>query len=551
MGFRYGYTQGIAIGTRIDLTGALQLSSATGQFAQLFVPDYYIPPTNGKIKVVFHLHSASWAAEDQVYKSETNAVLFNIHLGGFSSSYQVYFSDTSKFQQCLDTILTRLSFNNIISNPTLEKLTITSFSAGYAGLREVLKTPVYYQLVDAVLLADGLHSSSNPSTMKIQMTDFLGFAKDAAERKKVMILTHSSIVTYGYQNTTQTAQYLVDSMAGQFISFINTDAIGSQYRRFDMGLVFIRGYNGMTATDHLNHLYAMDLSLKQIDTILDTLTTDECVPPQILFSNHVGPTSAILNWTMVDDALGYIIKGKRKAGTNWKTVQITGGLTSQKSVAGLKNNTTYVWNIQALCDTNSTLSEVSIFDTFSTGCQAPDSIWAEVLSPTTVQLNWTDCAEAAHYYIKTRKFGNATINVTQVPANNTSHILWGLLPNIQYEWTLQTICDQQNGWKSLHAPISSFNTSSNKMMPVETAVYVSKPEIYYSQTMSEIIIHLLSPEKYREVKIFTTSGHLLTTQQTLGCSQVKVLKDKLSVGICIFNIVGEQTPVIQKIVIPR
>ena len=108
MGFRYGYTQGIAIGTRIDLTGALQLSSATGQFAQLFVPDYYIPPTNGKIKVVFHLHSASWAAEDQVYKSETNAVLFNIHLGGFSSSYQVNFSSVGLEMMLLNDSLVRI-----------------------------------------------------------------------------------------------------------------------------------------------------------------------------------------------------------------------------------------------------------------------------------------------------------------------------------------------------------------------------------------------------------------------------------------------------------
>ena len=74
----------------------LSLDVDAGQFAQLFIPDYFSAPQEGSFLLVFHLLSASWAAEDDVYKSNTNAVLFNIYLGGFSSSYKYYFPKQRK-----------------------------------------------------------------------------------------------------------------------------------------------------------------------------------------------------------------------------------------------------------------------------------------------------------------------------------------------------------------------------------------------------------------------------------------------------------------------
>ncbi|NOX90140.1 MAG: hypothetical protein GXO77_14065, partial [Calditrichaeota bacterium] len=94
--------QGVGKGQRIDLTSSLSLDTGQGQFAQLFIPDYYNAPQDGKITLVFHLHSASWAAEDEVYRAKAEAVLFNIHLGGLSSPYKNYFSDQTKFRKILN-----------------------------------------------------------------------------------------------------------------------------------------------------------------------------------------------------------------------------------------------------------------------------------------------------------------------------------------------------------------------------------------------------------------------------------------------------------------
>ncbi|MBU2444413.1 MAG: T9SS type A sorting domain-containing protein [Bacteroidetes bacterium] len=266
------YAQGVGIGTRIDLTSKLSLTS--GQFAQLFIPDYYVRPVNDSIILVFHFHSASWAAEDQIYKARANAILFNIHLGSLSSPYQNYFTTQTNFQKILDTCLSVIKTNGIMANPKIKKLILTSFSAGYAGLREILKSPAYYDKIDVINLADGLHSNSDPGTMAVQMKDFLQFAKDSRDKKKIMIMTHSSIPTSGYQSTTQTANYLISGIGSTRVTYSSFDGIGNQTSKCDTGSFRLKGYTGQTADDHMKHLYAMNKMLEQAINIMNSTSTD-------------------------------------------------------------------------------------------------------------------------------------------------------------------------------------------------------------------------------------------------------------------------------------
>lgn len=263
------------VGTRIDLTSKLNLNNGTtGQFAQLFLPDYFVAASDGNFTLVFHLHSASWAAENEVYRSHVNAVLFNIHLGGFSSSYQSYFATPSNFQHILDTVVAVLRANNIIADPQIRRLIVTSFSAGYAGVREIFKSLSYYNRINALTLADGLHCNSDSATMRIQMQDFLRFARDARDRRKVFLLTHSSITTSGYENTTQTATYLINNIGATRQPFSAADSIGTQSSRCDTGHFHLKGYLGTTATDHLKHLYGMHLMLGRAINLLDSVATE-------------------------------------------------------------------------------------------------------------------------------------------------------------------------------------------------------------------------------------------------------------------------------------
>jgi len=278
--FTFCSSQGTGVGQRIDLTSKLNLGS--GQFAQLFIPDYFSPADDGNFTLVFHLHSASWAAEDEVYKSGVNTILFNIHLGGFSSSYQNYFNDQSKFQTIMDLVKSELESNQIITQPEISKLIVTSFSAGYAGVREMFKNIDYYKQIDALTLADGLHSSSNSSLMQDQMKDFLRFAKDARDLSKIMFITHSQIPTSGYESTTSTANYLINGIGATREEFSVTDEVGTQLTKCDTGFFHLKGYAGETANDHMKHLYGMHLMLK---SALDILEPTSLLNTQGNFSN--------------------------------------------------------------------------------------------------------------------------------------------------------------------------------------------------------------------------------------------------------------------------
>jgi hypothetical protein len=284
------------------LTTELQLNqNTTDQFCQVFVPNYFKAEDNGKFTLVFHLHSASWAAEDEVYKAQTNAVLFNIHLGALSSPYRSYFQDSNKFKLILEKVIAVLQNNNIIANPQIETLVVTSFSAGYAGVREIFKTQAYYDQIKALALADGLHCNSDPISKEQQLKDFLRYARDARDRKKIMLLTHSEIPTSGYESTTQTANYLINGIGAHRIAVNAVDEIGIQKSACDTGYFHLKGYAGETASDHLKHLYAMNLMLEKIIQILSQTTVDlndKIIKPEqsILICNYPNPFNAVTNF---------------------------------------------------------------------------------------------------------------------------------------------------------------------------------------------------------------------------------------------------------------
>jgi hypothetical protein len=268
-------SQGSSVGTRIDLRKTLALNEERGsQFAQLFIPDYYQVPPDGGIVLVIHFHSASRAAEDEVYRSRANAILFSIHLGAFSTPYRVFFSEPLGFQAILDTVIAVLDSRNIVPSASVRTLILTSFSAGYAGVREILRASSSYSRVDALLLADGLHADSDSSAMVAQMAGFARFAVDARDRKKVFLLTHSDIQTTGYRSTTQTADYLLDVLGVRRRPVEASDEIGLQTSACDTGYFHLRGYAGMTAPDHMKHLYSMHRMVSETLTILHRETSD-------------------------------------------------------------------------------------------------------------------------------------------------------------------------------------------------------------------------------------------------------------------------------------
>ncbi len=176
-------------------------------------------PGEKPYRLFVHLHGSSKVVIENFNKVGVNGILISLQLGSLSSPYRIAFSDQNYFQTVIDTTL--IILRDSIAGfewKDYERLYITSFSAGYGGVREILKNEKYYDRINAVILSDGLHTdyisdidSTNecklPNLLLLQ--DFLRFTKDAVKGKKEFIVTHSEIFHGSYSSTTECSNYLL------------------------------------------------------------------------------------------------------------------------------------------------------------------------------------------------------------------------------------------------------------------------------------------------------------------------------------------------------
>jgi hypothetical protein len=239
--------------------------------AKLLIPSNFMADKE-KITIVIHLHSKPEFVQNLYLQTNLPYPLITFQLGMLSGPYRLGFSDTNFL------LTTLIEATDIIEKEYLIKvdfskldIVLTSFSAGYGGIREILKSPFYFNLISAIILLDGLHTDYLIDNQRIlvnpdQMKDFLRFARAAVKFKKQFIITHSEIIPDGYSSTTETAQYLIDSTFTEkvFTERKWSDDLVQKYYAFN-GNFRVFGFYGNTAKDHMQHLYNLPQFLKLIN----------------------------------------------------------------------------------------------------------------------------------------------------------------------------------------------------------------------------------------------------------------------------------------------
>ncbi|MFN4111497.1 MAG: hypothetical protein ACK4G1_04435 [Ignavibacteria bacterium] len=224
------------------------------------------------INLFVHLHGKASVVQSAFLKSNIDGFLITIHLGMFSGSYRKAFSDSNFFETILNETLNKLKDETEfeVFNKEL-KIFLASFSAGYGGIREILNYEKYYNMINGILLLDGLHTDyieteKGKYVNPIQMNNFLRFARDAVVFKKQFIITHSEIIPEGYSSTTETAQYLLDSTGTEkiFAERVFDDSFIQKCYAFN-GNFRVFGFYGDKAQDHMRHLYNIDKFLRMFD----------------------------------------------------------------------------------------------------------------------------------------------------------------------------------------------------------------------------------------------------------------------------------------------
>jgi len=195
----------------------------TGKFhtitdGELFVPDFF-QPTSRRFSIIVHFQCGGASIQKQFYSTRINAVHYSSSLGGRSNQFKKPFSeDNNLFQDIIDEIQEKVRETTQQTELIAGDITITSFSAGYASVREILKEHKYYAQIQMIVMVDSIYASYVTPYIYVpvieEMVDFMRFAQDAAQGKKVMVLTHIDHYIKDYCSSRIAADMILYAVGG-------------------------------------------------------------------------------------------------------------------------------------------------------------------------------------------------------------------------------------------------------------------------------------------------------------------------------------------------
>ncbi len=204
--------------------------------------------------LVVHLHGdRARAASAFTGMERDDAVLVALHRDGLSSVYERRFATPGAFAALCKQARAAVQRATGRRLP-LRRVVLTAFSAGYGGVRAVLRDPRTPPPA-AILLADGLHAGlveGHPDPA--QMAPFCAYARRAAAGTGRLWISHSAIDPRTYASTTACADAVLAATGVARGPWRGEDGDGLPRRsRAVRGGLEVRGYGGEDAAHHVAH----------------------------------------------------------------------------------------------------------------------------------------------------------------------------------------------------------------------------------------------------------------------------------------------------------
>src|SRR5688572_13040129 len=163
----------------------------------LFVPDSWKPSAQ---TLTVHFHTAEWFVIQEHVRRGAAHPLATFYLGEGSTVYRRAFEDRKRFGRVLELIASELGNAS-------DGIEISSFSAGYGAVREIIKHHDYFKRVRAIILADsmyaGLETNSVRQPLREHIEVWLPFARAAIKGEKVFVFTYSAVPTAAYASSSE------------------------------------------------------------------------------------------------------------------------------------------------------------------------------------------------------------------------------------------------------------------------------------------------------------------------------------------------------------
>jgi hypothetical protein len=248
---------------------AAQVPTATGRQIgmsapewKIFIPSTYQQRPGNVADLLVHFHGDPQTFWNNANYANLNTVIVTVNYNGLSSAYSTPFSNSALFGSLMNEALTKVRAEpDFPDTLNWDKIGVSSFSAGYGAVREILKQPTYRNDIDSLLAADSLYATTaaDGTPLDSQLVDYKTFATAAKNGTKTFIYSHSQVVTNvgpdGYESTYECADELMQHL-GVTASAINTNGLGTLnfYRKAQTGNFKLWGATGSDGDSHLEHL---------------------------------------------------------------------------------------------------------------------------------------------------------------------------------------------------------------------------------------------------------------------------------------------------------
>jgi hypothetical protein len=227
------------------------------------------------IDLLLHFHGAPATCLKNFGKTGWDAVLVVVNFRGLSAAYaQPFREDPGLFPRLLDLAWDGAGLSG---EAQFRRVFLSSFSAGYGAVREILKSPQAFERIDGIVAADSIYAGLEEGTdsrtpKREQMRDFRRFARAAAAGEKIFVVSHSDLVT-PYASTRETADDLLRA-----VEIVRRPVEGEReagsfapVTMASKGRFLVVGYPGTTGDDHLVHLREIHALWRSFHRILHAL----------------------------------------------------------------------------------------------------------------------------------------------------------------------------------------------------------------------------------------------------------------------------------------
>jgi hypothetical protein len=227
--------------------------------ANWFIYRHGCDTVSPSLDVVLHFHGAHTTVIPRFLAIDLDAVLVIINKGIGSGAY----SDALALRANVDGLLNRVREGIAeqcgLPEVSIDRLALSSWSAGYGAIEQFLR--LRPELVDAVLLADGLHVGfldAKHRTVDVDRLDvFTEFARQASQGDKLMAITHSAILPEDYASAGETALALSQAAHAPTWPVTAEKHRMVQVTESRRGNFYVEGYAGNDKPAHAKHLYAI------------------------------------------------------------------------------------------------------------------------------------------------------------------------------------------------------------------------------------------------------------------------------------------------------